>query len=47
VPYNLMHILKEDYAEIESTTPEWWYPSPWHITDAEGARIAASNGSGE
>jgi phytoene dehydrogenase-like protein len=47
VPYNLMHILKEDYAEIEATTPEWWYPSPWHITDAEGARIAAGREAAE
>lgn len=47
VPYNLMHILKEDYAEIEATTPEWWYPSPWHITDAEGARIAAGRDAAE
>ncbi len=38
VPYNLMHILKEDYEEIDATTPDWWYPSPWHITDAEGAK---------
>jgi len=36
VPYNLMHILHEDYDEVSSTTPEWWYPSPWHITDEEG-----------
>jgi phytoene dehydrogenase-like protein len=36
VPYNLMHILAEDYEEIGKTTPDWWYPSPWHITDAEG-----------
>jgi phytoene dehydrogenase-like protein len=36
VPYNLMHILHEDYEEVSSTTPEWWYPSPWHITDEEG-----------
>ncbi len=36
VPYNLMHILAEDYDEIGKTTPDWWYPSPWHITDAEG-----------
>ena len=36
VPYNLMHILHEDYDEVSSTTPEWWYPSPWHITDQEG-----------
>jgi len=41
VPYNLMHTLKEDYAEIENTTPEWWYPSPWHITDEEGAAMAS------
>jgi len=46
VPYNLMHILKEDYAEIEASTPDWWYPSPWHITDAEGAQIRASRGAG-
>jgi len=44
VPYNLMHILKEDYSEIESSTPDWWYPSPWHITDAEGAGTAAAEG---
>jgi beta-carotene ketolase (CrtO type) len=36
VPYNLMHMLHEDYAEVSSTTPDWWYPSPWHITDEEG-----------
>jgi beta-carotene ketolase (CrtO type) len=36
VPYNLMHILHEDYDEVSSTTPDWWYPSPWHITDEEG-----------
>jgi phytoene dehydrogenase-like protein len=36
VPYNLMHMLHEDYDEISSTTPDWWFPSPWHITDAEG-----------
>lgn len=36
VPYNLMHILAEDYTQIGSTTPEWWYPSKWHITDTEG-----------
>ncbi|MCZ7526279.1 MAG: hypothetical protein M5U14_07830 [Acidimicrobiia bacterium] len=36
VPYNLMHILREDYEAIEASTPEWWYPSPWHITDEEG-----------
>jgi phytoene dehydrogenase-like protein len=35
VPYNLMHMLHEDYDEISSTTPDWWFPSPWHITDAE------------
>lgn len=46
VPYNLMHILKEDYAEIESTTPDWWYPSPWHITDAEGAASLAAGAAG-
>ena len=42
VPYNLMHILKEDYPELEATTPEWWYPSPWHITDSDGAAIPAT-----
>jgi phytoene dehydrogenase-like protein len=36
VPYNLMHMLHEDYPEVSSTTPDWWYPSPWHITDQEG-----------
>lgn len=37
VPYNLMHILIEDYG-IEM--PGWWYPSPWHKTDKEmGARV--------
>ena len=36
VPYNLMHILQEDYPEMAATTPDWWYPSPWHITDEEG-----------
>ena len=36
VPYNLMHILHEDYDEVSSTMPDWWYPSPWHITDEEG-----------
>ncbi len=36
VPYNLMHMLHEDYDEVSSTTPDWWYPSPWHITDADG-----------
>ncbi|MCZ7526271.1 MAG: hypothetical protein M5U14_07790 [Acidimicrobiia bacterium] len=36
VPYNLMHILHEDYPEISATTPDWWYPSPWHITDEQG-----------
>ncbi len=46
VPYNLMHILKEDYSEIEATTPEWWYPSPWHLTDAEGARGRSSLSTG-
>ncbi|MCZ7526630.1 MAG: NAD(P)/FAD-dependent oxidoreductase [Acidimicrobiia bacterium] len=35
VPYNLMHILHEDYEEVASTTPDWWYPSPWHITDKD------------
>lgn len=38
VPYNLMHILHEDYEAVSKTTPDWWYPSPWHITDKEGAR---------
>jgi len=36
VPYNLMHMLHEDYEEVRNTTPEWWYPSPWHITDSDG-----------
>ncbi len=36
VPYNLMHILIEDYPEMKASTPDWWYPSPWHITDEEG-----------
>jgi beta-carotene ketolase (CrtO type) len=36
VPYNLMHMLHEDYEEVSSTTPDWWFPSPWHITDEEG-----------
>jgi phytoene dehydrogenase-like protein len=45
VPYNLMHILKEDYPEIEASTPEWWYPSQWHITDADGASNAALGAS--
>ena len=36
VPYNLMHILHEDYEEVAKTTPDWWYPSPTHITDEEG-----------
>ncbi|MCZ7530065.1 MAG: NAD(P)/FAD-dependent oxidoreductase [Acidimicrobiia bacterium] len=45
VPYNLMHTLKEDYAEIEKTTPEWWYPSPWHITDEEGAAMSSPGAS--
>lgn len=33
VPYNLMHILIEDYDVVADRTPSWWYPSPWHITD--------------
>jgi phytoene dehydrogenase-like protein len=45
VPYNLMHILKEDYPEIEASTPDWWYPSKWHITDQAGARGASSSPS--
>jgi len=36
VSYNLMHMLHEDYEEVSSTTPGWWYPSPWHITDTDG-----------
>lgn len=32
VPYNLMHILIED--DLVSPGP-WWYPSPWHVTDAD------------
>ena len=36
VPYNLMHILREDYEQIAKSTPEWWYPSKWHVTDKEG-----------
>lgn len=36
VPYNLMHILHEDYDEVSKTEPDWWYPSPWHVTDEEG-----------
>ncbi len=36
VPYNLMHILIEDLEPVAAMTPGWWYPSPWHITDAEG-----------
>ncbi|MBI4728070.1 MAG: NAD(P)/FAD-dependent oxidoreductase [Acidobacteria bacterium] len=36
VPYNLMHILIEDIDRVAATTPDWWYPSPWHISDAEG-----------
>ncbi len=39
VPYNLMHILIEDFEPVASTTPGWWYPSPWHITDAEGGSL--------
>ncbi len=33
VPYNLMHILIEDHDVVAERTPEWWYPSPWHVTD--------------
>lgn len=36
VPYNLMHILAEDYEDMGESTPGWWYPSKWHITDEEG-----------
>ena len=36
VPYNLMHILHEDYDEVSKTEPDWWYPSPWHVTDEDG-----------
>lgn len=36
VPYNVMHILIEDFPDMKATTPSWWYPSPWHITDEEG-----------
>ncbi len=38
VPYNLMHILHEDYPEVAQSTPDWWYPSPYHISDADGRR---------
>ncbi len=47
VPYNLMHILKEDYTEVEDSTPDWWYPSPWHISDEEGAATVPAVSSGE
>ncbi|MBX7159263.1 MAG: NAD(P)/FAD-dependent oxidoreductase [Acidimicrobiia bacterium] len=40
VAYNLMHILIDD-GKVEPA--DWWYPSPWHITD-EGNRVPASQG---
>ncbi|MCZ7526324.1 MAG: NAD(P)/FAD-dependent oxidoreductase [Acidimicrobiia bacterium] len=36
VPYNLMHILEEDYERMGASTPEWWYRSKWHLTDEQG-----------
>ena len=33
---NLVHVVQEDYPDIASCTLDWWYPSPWHITDEEG-----------
>lgn len=34
VPYNLMHILIDDGVVDPA---DWWYPSPWHVSDTKTA----------
>jgi hypothetical protein len=41
VPYNLMHILIDD-GIVEPG--EWWYPSPWYLSDPGQGHPATAGG---